>query len=544
MQPMKSLCWCLCLLSLPLGAQTNTAATAAPGAMPQRSLSLHDCIGLALQHNLDVQMLRHAPTIARYNLKAAYGVQYDPVFSFGAKREFAEVPPITDPKKASKALAPGLADRSGIDNPYSVTADVLEADLSGKLTPGLSYTLGGSSSELSGDARLLTPFSGPIPPNFTVNGVPYIVAGKVTYGYFFSQMGLSLKQSLLKNFWIDSARMQIQLNKKDLKISEQELRQQLMTTILAVQVAYYDLVFASENVKVMQKSLSLSQELFDADRRRVSVGTLPPLSESMSESLVETAKANLLGAEELMEAKRNALRNLLTDDATQAPDEILNPSETLTVVWGNPHRADSLQAAMKYRPEVIEARLQTEKQGIIVRYNYNQMFPSLDLVGSYGAMGVDDSSRSATFGAIGDSTFPTYSVGVLLQIPLSNTAARNRWHASKEARIQSLLNQKKIEQNVFFQVDDTLKALEKTYKRVGATRKAAEFAQAAYEAERKKLEGGTSTSFAVSQYDDRQVAARTAEIMAVVDFNKALAQLAFHEGTSLEKNQVKLDLQH
>jgi hypothetical protein len=45
----------------------------------------------------------------------------------------------------------------------------------------------------------------------------------------------------------------------------------------------------------------------------------------------------------------------------------------------------------------------------------------------------------------------------------------------------------------------------------------------------------------VSEYERRLVSARTAEILAVVDYSKAVAQLHFNEGTTLEKNQITVD---
>jgi outer membrane protein TolC len=91
------------------------------------------------------------------------------------------------------------------------------------------------------------------------------------------------------------------------------------------------------------------------------------------------------------------------------------------------------------------------------------------------------------------------------------------------------------------QVDDVIKTLENVFKRVGATRQARLYAQLALDAERQKLAEGTSTTFLVSEYERRLVFARTAEILAVVDHAKAVAQLDYNEGGTLEKNQITVD---
>jgi outer membrane protein TolC len=533
MKPDKSLCVAVSLLALAAGAQTNAVST--NGATPPkiRSISLRECLDSALQHNLDVQIARISPNVVRFQLKASYGAQYDPVFSFGASKGLVDMPPVPDAKK------------TGIDNPYELETVTMESGLSGKLTPGLSYNLGGYSSDFFGNTTLLSPAfdnndpGGP--PYYTVNGILYGTAARRPDQWFQSAAEVGLKQSLLKDFWIDSGRMQIQVNKKNLKISEQSLLMQIMTTVLAVENAYYDLVYAEGNVKVMQKALVLAQELLAGDRQKVSAGTLPPLSEKLAASRVETAQANLLTAEELRDTKRGDLRNLLTDDFVRGPEEILEPLDGLGEAWTPPNRAASLQIAMEKRPDAIQARTELERQGIYVRYTANQMYPSLDMVGMYGGVGVNDTSRSDSLGDVFEFKNPAYTVGVVLKMPLSNTEARNKHKASKELQRQALLRLKKVEQEIFLQLDNTIKALGKVYGRIAATRQARIYAEAALDAEKQKLQGGMSTTFLVSEYERNLVTARTAEILALVDYNKALAQLAFNEGTILEKNQIKVD---
>ena len=64
------------------------------------------------------------------------------------------------------------------------------------------------------------------------------------------------------------------------------------------------------------------------------------------------------------------------------------------------------------------------------------------------------------------------------------------------------------------------------------------FAAAALDAEEKKLASGKSTNFEVLSLQRDLTTARNAEIRALVDYNKALAQLAFAEGTLLERRGI------
>ena len=88
------------------------------------------------------------------------------------------------------------------------------------------------------------------------------------------------------------------------------------------------------------------------------------------------------------------------------------------------------------------------------------------------------------------------------------------------------------------QIDDAINQARSSFERVEATAAASSFAAAALDAEEKKLASGKSTSFEVLSLQRDLTTARNAEIRALVDYNKALTQLAFAEGTILERRGI------
>jgi outer membrane protein TolC len=532
MKAKTSLGLVMLVLAVTAGAQTNSVTTNSPSARGLRPLSLRDCLDLALRRNFDVQIARLNPPVARYDLSAAYGFEYDPVFSFGASRTFGNNPPMVDVNKVNPI------------DPYQLTTDTLSAGLNGRLTPGLAYNVGTFTSDFSGYTDLLEPLTGAWtilpPPYYTLNGAMYGVASNRLNHFLQSSVGVQLRQSLLKDFWIDAGRMQIQVSQKNVKISEQALLMQLMATILTVQTAYYDLIYAAENLKVMNKSLQVARGLYDQDHQKYKAVALTELGEKLAESGVRTAEANVLQAEELLELKRNTLRNLILDDLARTTPEIPQPTDSLVVVWLPPDRSASYQLAMQKRPDVLEARLALERQGIMVRYADNQRYPALDLVGGVSGSGVDDTSRSSTY-SDAFSSQANYSVGVILRVPLGNIEARNKYKATQTQQAQAKLRLSQVTQNVYVQVDDSLRTLEFTYKRIEKARESRIAAELALTYENLRYAAGASTSLHVLEVERNLVSTQTAEIQAIVDYNKAQAQLAFNEGTSLEKNQIKVD---
>jgi outer membrane protein len=141
---------------------------------------------------------------------------------------------------------------------------------------------------------------------------------------------------------------------------------------------------------------------------------------------------------------------------------------------------------------------------------------------------------------VGDGDKPFYFYGGRLVVPLGNGAARNRYKSTRAAREQSLLALKKQEQDIMIQIDNHVKLAQANFERIGATREAREYAEAALAAEQKKLENGKSTSFVVLQLQRDLTEARSDEISALVQYKRSLASLAQAEGSTLERDKIDL----
>src|SRR5262249_23346755 len=155
---------------------------------------------------------------------------------------------------------------------------------------------------------------------------------------------------------------------------------------------------------------------------------------------------------------------------------------------------------------------------IVLKFSYNQLYPSLDLFGAYGHNGLDASSYTGVLDDFRQGNNPTYSYGALLSIPLSNRSARSRYKQSKAEKQQAIDTLKKKEQDVLTEIDNAVKATRNSYERISATSEASEFARIALEAEQKRLDAGKSTPFFVLQLQRDLTARRSDAIRALVDY--------------------------
>jgi HAE1 family hydrophobic/amphiphilic exporter-1 len=249
-------------------------------------------------------------------------------------------------------------------------------------------------------------------------------------------------------------------------------------------------------------------------------------------------------------------------------------------------------AALKNRPEISQLRTTAEINQIDTRYFRDQTKPRVDLVGSYNAAGLagsavetsqnprggnnqelvkrinelsataglpplDTSSSSSSssippnlVGGYGQSLsnlvgqdYPTYRVGVRIELPLRNrTAEANLGRSLAESR--RIGNQRaQTEQIIEADVRNTLQALSSSEARLAAAASARASAELQYESEQRQLRAGTTTVFLVLQRQMELLAARGRELQAQTDLNKAIAEFQRATGNTLEANNISLRLE-
>ncbi|MDB6040231.1 MAG: bepC [Verrucomicrobiales bacterium] len=513
----------LCLNSY--GVETNT---------PVRSVSLKECIDLVLKHNLGIQAARFGPQIFTYELRSSYGI-YDPALNIRASRHYVDQPSAFDPKKLNDIKTPtGTTNIAGLDWNYTEYIDSVGPSVDGKLPFGLGYSLFARTDHFD---SITYPFPYQI-PGLLLNKAA--INDAITNNYA-STAGITLTQPLLRDFLIDSYRRDIQLNKKNLKISELALKQQLISNVTAVISAYYNLIFAKEQIAAQKQELELAVELLRFVHQKVELHAVSPLEQPRAELQVESVKTVLFAAQQSYIEQQNTLKNLISDDFQAIADVQLEPGEALVLNPEPTDRNEAWKTALLERPDLQQMKLDLEKQDIIVKFNSNQRLPRFDIIGSYGWQSVQNSFDDSV-DSVRNRDHKFYSIGALLSIPIGNVAARNTYKASQVSKQQAVTLFKKLQQDVLAQVDTAVKVEEVTLQQAGSARKAREYAKLALEAEQKKFENGSSTSFVVLEYQNKLTEARTAEFRALAQYNIAKAQLASSEGTTLERNQIQVNV--
>ena len=496
------------LLALLAGARLGAAETVATN----RAMSLIECTQQALEHNFDIKIERYAPIIAGHQVQLAYA-DYDPTLSAELGRSHEKVP--------------GGLDE--LNRPYTSSesdSSTVNGGLSGLLPWGLNYGISGTFSDTEGRRRGL-------------------VGSNIAFVPFDSSSGragfMELRQPLLKNSWIDNTRYTIKARRTDLKISELGLRQQMLNTVASVEQAYYDLIAARESVLVQQKAFELARALYQENSLRVRIGVLEPLDEKEAQSQMATSETALLEARRNVVTVQNNLLNLITDSIEAWRGTEVQPTEPLLAVPQVFDAQESWTTAFENRPDLHQLILDLERLQLTTKYQRNQLFPTLDLVGTYGYAG-SSTEISGSFDQVSRGSYPFHSYGVTLSFPLSNRRARQNLKTTLEQKAQAEEQLKQFRQNIIVNVENAVTQARTRLAQVTSTREAREFAETALEAGTKKHASGKIRSFEVLTLQRNVTSARSDEIRALAEYNKAIFVLRLQEGTTLKERGLEVEV--
>lgn len=470
-----------------------------------RELTLADCVGLALENNLDLKIGKTARDVARREVDAAKG-GYDPALKLGAKRAHEE----SEGESAGTAAGALEVLRTETDS------DSYEASVGGATAlGGLQYELGARLGESDG-IRQNNPFD-------TATG----------------SAGLTLTQPLLKGFKTDGTRYQVAIARQQSAEAALQLESRMQDVLSQVESAWYALVLARESLRVQEDAVRLATQLYEDNRRKVQIGALAVLDEKQAESQAASARADLSSAKQAYAVAQNRLKTLLYADLRKVRGSDMAAAGELAAEAVAVDAAASGERALELRPDLRQARLALARQGITVQYERNQTLPSLDLVAGYGVAASDEDGYGGAVDQLESMDEPYWSAGLALSFPLGNRAAKNR-HAQSLATAEKMkLELRQLEETALVEVDNAAHAVATGLDKVKATKDAREYAEEALAAEQRKLERGQSTSFVVLQLQRNLTQARNAEIQALADYNQQLAALALAEGAMLERHGVE-----
>jgi HAE1 family hydrophobic/amphiphilic exporter-1 len=507
-----------CLSVLGLSAQTPPPVQppARVGITGSANLTLKEAIEKTLANDQTLVIARIDRGESVLNLKAAQGA-YDPKAGFTGYR--------------TRAITP-VGSLFGGSASGKLTTETWQAD---PQLSGLSPWLGGSYKLDFSSARQITDSQFAfLNPQFSTG------------------LNLNVTQPLWRGLRFDDNRYRIEVARKNINLSVEQLRQHLIETVTQTVQAYWELEFARSNLEVQIQAVRLAEEQDASNRRQVDQGLLAPVDVTQTQTQIATFQQSMLSAQQSVTASENALKVLILPDRgdplwnTELVPGEMPADRPATMVLD-----DAIRGALDTRPELKQSMIALAMNKLDVKRAQQQSKPQIDANATLSTVGLSGTPPSAALlgglsqffpggvnippvlvGDYGQSLsnltsghFTTASVGVTMSFPIRNRTAeaQSAVAASETKRLEA--TRKQVELAIEQDVRNALQAVSTTEARLDAASNARKDAEDQYASEQRQFQAGTSTVFLVLQRQTDLISARTREARARADLGEAAANL-------------------
>ncbi|HEX8284459.1 MAG TPA: TolC family protein [Pyrinomonadaceae bacterium] len=519
----------------------------------QRALTVREVIEMALANNKDIEVARENVRAAEFDLQAARGV-YDPRFLTNSYYERTEQP----------------------------TASFLSGSATGSVTQSGLF----SQSSVQG---LEPKFGGGYRVDFVNNRVTTNNQFAALNPQYPTALTFSYTQPLLRGRSFDQNRRLIEIGKKNLSLTDAQFRQRAVETITAVQRAYWDLVYSLRNLQIQREAAGDARRQLEHNKRLVREGMLAPIDVVAAEAQVSGFEQSVFSALDDVGRAENYLKSLVAENRDASIWRVaIVPTESVDLAPPQVALEEAMQVALKSRPELQSSDVAREINEIEQRFAREQTRPQVDLVASYGLVGLAGATNTsgtnpltasnleirnrinqlsaaagldplpdppvqsvpgALVGGEGQSLvnlaanrYTNFRAGVTVNLPFRNTTAKAQYGRTLVDAERIRTQREQLEQLIQVDVRNALQLVRTAESRLRAAATARSASEQQYASEQRKLDAGQSTVFLVLERQTQLATARGNELRAQTELNKAVADLQRATGNALEQNRVEIRL--
>lgn len=481
-------------LALPLAvsAQTDAPETGA-------KLMLEDAIVRALQENFALQIQTYSTDTAEAQVDLARAT-FDPTLSATAQ------------KNLNQQASPGsILDGVFVEGPRSEN-DTVRLSAQQQISTGAQIQVGGNLNRNETNSR-----------NALINPA------------YNSDAFVSVRQPLLKGFGSEVTKSALNRARLGFERAGFDYQSVVLDVVRNVEVAYYNLAFSREQLKVRLFSRDLAERLLEENEAKRESGVATDLDVLQAQFGVANAQRDILLAEKSVQDREDDLLALI--------DRFGFAEGVGEVDLGEPNLDDvsfdySYKLARENRPDFASTEVSIKQLEIDERVARTSKKPSLDLGASLGLNNIQDNSSSAVEELWSGDGY-SWGVELAFTVPwgLRDEKARHARSIALLKREETRLLQ--LEQAIMVDVRSAIRLVDTSIEALRITQLSTRLSGEQYELEKARFDAGLSTFREVQEAQEDLDNARVEELQAEVSLAIAHAELARLEGTSLERFAIE-----
>jgi len=538
-------------------------------------LSAQDVIALALENNLDIAVQRYAPFLSREVLRRTESGQFlrNVSQTISPGPQSVSLAGVTSSTVGLPDTGSGVSSGGGLVISIGTTPPTLDpilfanANFQHQTIPLSNLFLAGVPAQVNNTRAFqfgyFQQFITGTQAQFTYGSTRWNVNSPDYDINPFTQAYLDffIQQPLLQGFGIASNNRYIRVAKNNMKVSDLQLKRQVITTVSAVLNLYWDLVSFNDDLAIREQAVATAQKLLEDNQHQVELGTLPRIEVTRAQAEVSSTRENLLIAQTNVSQQEIVLKNALSRNGVASAD--LDEVQVVTldkIVVPEKEdlkpTPDLIDQALRTRTELEQARINLDSYKINLAGTKNGLLPTLSAFAELTNNGLSGDPNALSPGVIPPQYsvggygnllsqiiqrhFPNYSAGFSLNIPFRNRQPQADYVADLLAvRQNELLLQKAINQ-VRVDVKNAVIGLQQARARYETAVATRTLAQQTLEAEQNRFKFGESTIAQVVQSQRDLANNQEAEIQAMANYTHA--KIAFDDavGQSLEVNNISM----
>ncbi len=481
---------CLLLTSLFCLAPASARAADAPAVPALPPLTLEESVARALDMNFDLQIQRYSVRSAADSVIIADAAFNNPTLTASATASGGR-------SAALGAVIPGSENSS----------QAPRVGISQRLDSGATLGIGA--------------------------GIDRSVGANAPYG---GSLALSVRQPLLQGAGTAVNRVARDRARLGVKVADSGFKDSVLTVVHDVEVAYYNLVFAREQLGVRQFSFDVAQRLLDENTTRLQAGDRTQLDVLQSRVAVENARLNVVTAAQSVRDHEDSLLRLIGRFAFDTPiGPVAFGDEPVPAV----SLAQSYARARGGQPDLLSAQLNLSQLRLDVLTADNARKPALDLGASLNLSSRERSaveSSEQLFTGRGNS----WQLALTLTLPWGLQAENARYRQALISLDSAQTRFEQLDQTLLSQVRSAVRAVETGKENVAIAALTRDLSQQQYDREKARYDAGLSTVRLLRDAEADLNNAKISELQLRVSLRTALAELARLETTSLERYKIKL----
>jgi len=483
-------------------------------------LTLHECLEIALEKNLDISVEAFNPEIQEFSLR-----------------------------QAKETFMPQLNLEYG-NYRYN--------RLSNWFLEGTQFTQNQNRYRVEVQQKIITggTFSLSL-DNSTEDTTRRGVAINPSYS---GQLNFRIDQPILKNFGPKINRKDIKKARNQIDISSYGLKTTILQKIYDVEAAYWNLVSAVESLKVNEASLENSIQYLKRIQGAARIGAKTATDVLDAETEVASWESRIITDRGQVQKAEDTLRNMLNipvDEAGTLPPIV--PTDRPTVEKKEITFEEAMETALAERPEMASKQKEIENSNIDVSYSRNQLLPELNLsfylyypgqsgdrifyVNNDPINGDIDyvlpGSRSEYLKDVFGFKYDNWYLTLNLTIPLENVFSRASLAQARVQKDKNLLEQERLVNNIYYELVEAFKELENNEKALEAAARYRELTEKRLIAGEERYKLGTLPSQWLFEYRSRMASARVSEIRAIINYKLSVAKLEQLMGVNIRTKKLK-----